>query len=300
MDADQVLHMNGGEGMISYSNNSLHQVFLNDLPGNDFNTLFKSYKKLEEEKGGQDQGFGKCFISTVPGSFYGRLFPSNSLHFVHSSYSLMWLSKVPKSLVSASGQGVVNKGNVCVAKTSPPAVHKAYLEEFQSGFTKFLKFRAQELVPGGSMVLTTMGSIKSDDPLSIWECVGLNLNDMVSEGLIEEEKLDVLNLPYYAASKEEVQKLIEEEGSFELKNLEVFKMDWDTYLKKANSKLDEQQRAAIITSHIRAVGEPFLAAHFGEAAMDELFSRFKDNVLHHMVWETCEYVNLVISLTKKL
>ena len=28
----------------------------------------------------------------------------------------------------------------------------------------FLKCRAEELVPGGRMVLTTMGSIKSDDP----------------------------------------------------------------------------------------------------------------------------------------
>jgi hypothetical protein len=70
------------------------QVFLNDLPGNDFNTVFKSlpafYKKLKEEKG----DFGPCFVSGLAGSFYGRLFPSQSLHFVHSSNSLHWLSQV--------------------------------------------------------------------------------------------------------------------------------------------------------------------------------------------------------------
>ncbi|KAF8405266.1 hypothetical protein HHK36_010167 [Tetracentron sinense] len=70
------------------------QVFLNDLPGNDFNTIFRSLPnfnvKLKKEKGDE---FGPCFVSGVPGSFYGRLFRCNSLNFVHSSYSLHWLSK---------------------------------------------------------------------------------------------------------------------------------------------------------------------------------------------------------------
>ncbi|KAB1201919.1 Salicylate carboxymethyltransferase [Morella rubra] len=71
-----------------------YQVFLNDLPGNDFNTVFKSLpsfrKKMSYELG---TGAGPCFFSGVPGSFYGRLFQSKSLHFVHSSYSLQWLSQ---------------------------------------------------------------------------------------------------------------------------------------------------------------------------------------------------------------
>ena len=70
------------------------RVFLNDLPGNDFNTIFRSlpafYERLEEEKGLPR----KCFIAGVPGSFYGRLFPRDFLDFVHSSYSVHWLSQV--------------------------------------------------------------------------------------------------------------------------------------------------------------------------------------------------------------
>ncbi|KAK2657143.1 hypothetical protein Ddye_010195 [Dipteronia dyeriana] len=69
------------------------QAFLNDLPGNDFNSIFKSlptfYENLKKDKGDQ---FRPCFVSGMPGSFYERLFPSRSLHFIHSSYSLHWLS----------------------------------------------------------------------------------------------------------------------------------------------------------------------------------------------------------------
>ncbi|XP_022159390.1 salicylate carboxymethyltransferase-like, partial [Momordica charantia] len=62
-----------------------YQVFLNDLPGNDFNTIFKSLpgflESFKMEIGCDD--LGPCLFTGVPGSFYGRLFPSRSVHFVH-------------------------------------------------------------------------------------------------------------------------------------------------------------------------------------------------------------------------
>ena len=71
------------------------RFFLNDLFNNDFNDIFASlpdfYNRIREEKG---RDFGPCFIFGVPGSFYGRLFPRKSMHFVHSSSSLHWLSQV--------------------------------------------------------------------------------------------------------------------------------------------------------------------------------------------------------------
>ncbi|MBA0688318.1 hypothetical protein Goari_006118 [Gossypium aridum] len=156
-----------------------YQVFLNDLPGNDFNTIFRSLSifrnKLREQLG---PGIGPCFFTGVPGSFYGRLFRKNSLHFVHSSYSLQWLSQVPQGLES-------NKGNIYMASTSPPNVLKAYYEQFQQDFSLFLKCRSEELVDGGRMVLTFLGR-RTDDPSSkeccyIWELLAMALNDMVLE-----------------------------------------------------------------------------------------------------------------------
>lgn len=71
------------------------RVYLNDLLGNDFNSVFRSVPvfcdTLKKEKGLPP---GTCFIAGVPSSFYGRLFPRNFLDFVHSSYSVHWLSQV--------------------------------------------------------------------------------------------------------------------------------------------------------------------------------------------------------------
>ncbi|XP_012840438.1 PREDICTED: caffeine synthase 1-like, partial [Erythranthe guttata] len=71
-----------------------YQVFLNDLHGNEFNTLFNLLPNFYDTLNNDNNQSKKlCFISVLPGSFYGRLFPSNSLDFVHSSYSLTWLSQ---------------------------------------------------------------------------------------------------------------------------------------------------------------------------------------------------------------
>lgn len=62
-------------------------VYLNDLPSNDFNSEFKAlpdfFRQLREERNGRCPSI---FIAACAGSFYGRLLPKNSMHFVYSSY----------------------------------------------------------------------------------------------------------------------------------------------------------------------------------------------------------------------
>ena len=73
------------------------QVFFNDLPASDFNSLFRilpsfsANTDLQNQEGVAERPY---FAAGVPGSFYGRLFPDKALHFVHSSFSLHWLSQV--------------------------------------------------------------------------------------------------------------------------------------------------------------------------------------------------------------
>lgn len=69
------------------------RVYLNDLPTNDFNSIFKALPDFHDELR-KSTRISDLYIAASPGSFYGRLFPGGSLHFVYSSYSLHWLSKV--------------------------------------------------------------------------------------------------------------------------------------------------------------------------------------------------------------
>ncbi|XP_028757784.1 farnesoic acid carboxyl-O-methyltransferase-like [Neltuma alba] len=88
-------------------------VFFNDQASNDFNTLFQ---KLPPNR--------NYFVAGVPGSFYGRLFPSQSLHLVHSSSSLSWISKMPKELTDRNC-GAWKKGRI-FHTNAPEEVEDAY------------------------------------------------------------------------------------------------------------------------------------------------------------------------------
>lgn len=279
----------------------MFQFFLNDLFGNDFNTTFKSlpdfYKSLQEEKGHK---FGPIFFSGTPGSFYGRLFPNHSIHFFHSSYSLHWLSKTPEELSDAA-EVPLNKGAIYLTKASPPAVHKAYLAQFQEDFKFFLRSRSSELLPGGAMVLTFIGRDENNELKNAWVIIGMALKDMAAEKLIEQQKLDSFNIPSYCPTAEEVRQVIQEEGSFDIQRLETIRTDWVKNINVGDddSFIDHMEtRAEAVAKYVRAVAEQILKSQFGEAVMDELFRRFQNKVVRLYGVEKLELANLVMYITK--
>eukprot|EP00253_Pinus_taeda_P028801 PITA_28801 len=259
------------------------QVFFNDLPASDFNSLFRSLPSFsvnidhQNEEGVADRSY---FAAGVPGSFYCRLFPDKALHFVHSSFSLHWLSQVPAD-ISKKNSVAWNKGKIFCG--GPRAVGEAYSRQFQKDFNTFLRVRASEVVEGGRMFLVLIGRTTQDPSdqgfLAFhWEALESSLNEFVSQGLIEEEKIDSFNVPLYAPCPEEMSGEVERQGSFEILRLE---------LQRKSEALTEEQMEAMRGSAsakaavgkkdakiLRAVLESLLKHHFGEEIMDALFERF--------------------------
>ncbi|KAF6141073.1 hypothetical protein GIB67_006518 [Kingdonia uniflora] len=276
-------------------------VYLNNLPGNDFNSVFMSLQGFRDNlKKSIGEEFGQCFVFGVPGSFYERLFPSNSLHFVHSSCSIHWLSQVPRGLED-------NKGNIYMSKSSPQSILDAYFRQFKSDFSLFLKLQSVEVVRGGRMVLTTLGRISkrrsSKDCCRAWEFLAMALNDMVLEGLIEEEKVHLFNAPLYTPSSTEITDLIHNEGSFSLHRLEVSEVNWNSEENKDNvgcCEYDKLKIGYMIANCMRAAIEPLLVNHFGEKIIDELFHRNGAIIADSTAKEKNKFFIIIVSMTKIL
>ncbi|KAI3813560.1 hypothetical protein L1987_18286 [Smallanthus sonchifolius] len=229
------------------------QINLNDLPANDFNTIFIALQELQgnsnNEKLKDLHHQPACYFTGVPGTYFGRLFPMKTLNFVHSSYSLHWLS---------------------------------------------------QMMAGGRMVLTFAGRT-IDDPRGeqsnhLWGPFAMALQDMVLEGLVEEEKFDSFNLPHYTASRTEIINLVNMEGSFTINNLEIFYVNWEAWKRQNDHSVGHG-----VAKAMRAVIEPLVANHFGEAIVDDVFMRYgkiltdrKSNKEYEAV------VSITVSLTRKM
>ncbi|XP_038876613.1 salicylate carboxymethyltransferase-like [Benincasa hispida] len=279
-------------------------VFLNDLVENDFNSVFRGLSKfcenLKEKNGGGSSVLRECFVAGVPGSFYGRLFPFKSLHFVHSSSSLHWLSQVPRELMNEKGKGIRNKGKIFISKTSPSEVIEAYYGQFKKDFNCFLESRSKEVVSGGRMVLTFRGRRQPDpcpdETCLLWDYLGLAFQALVHQGLIEEEKLDNYNTPYYEPYMEDVKKEIEKEGSFKIENLEIIALPWDGVNKDGES-CERSKTTQQMAKAIQAVNESMIRSHFGGEIIEPLFKRFRE--IMEADTKEVEHVSLVVSLVRK-
>lgn len=270
-------------------------IFLNDLPGNDFNTVFQTFLPAFKEKIWAENG---SYISGVPGSFYGRLFPSNSLHFVHSGTSLHWLSQVPPELNDKSDP-LLNKGKIYISKTSPAAAIAAYQIQFQKDFFSFLMARSKEVVPGGRMVFTLkarrIADPTAEESCLIWDYLGQALQNLVLKGLMEEEKLDTYNAPYYEPYVEEIKTEIAKEGSFTLNCLEIIALPWDAC--NGGMKCDRATTAKNLVRILRAINESMVQSHFGAEVLDPLFQSLTDIIAADT--KEVEHVTAVVYVTRE-
>ncbi|GAB4827562.1 hypothetical protein Ancab_034444 [Ancistrocladus abbreviatus] len=268
------------------------QIYLNDLAGNDFNLLFKQASGF----GGEGEDGGCCFVVGAPGSFHGRLFPRNSLHLLHSCYSVHWLSQVPPQLFNEEGKPVLNKQNIYISRSSSPAVAQAYLAQFQQDFRRFVECRAVETVANGCMVLKIRGKTTTDPLDEPFPTLVLAeaISQLVSEGIVERGKVESFNIPFYYPAKDEAEAIIHEEGSFSIEQTKIVVSDTVEGIQEPWAK------AINFASQVRSFTESLVSHHFGYQISDQIYERLKHVVFAKMTKGSTENATIVMALRRKM
>jgi hypothetical protein len=136
-----------------------------DQAENDFNTLFGV---LHSDPERYSLGDAKVFPSAIGRSFYETVFPKGHVHLGWSSYAAVWLSRIPTTI----------PGHI-VALASTGKVRAAFDRQGDEDWKFFLSLRADELRPGGRLVVVLPGL--NDDGEAGFEPLFAQANEVLAE-----------------------------------------------------------------------------------------------------------------------
>jgi hypothetical protein len=141
-----------------------------DLPHCDYTSLFVT---LEASPDSYRRGRPYAFASAIGHSFYDRLFPAGSLTLGWSSFALHWMSALPMALPE----------HIWPVRASSDE-GRALAEVAEADWRNFLAHRAEELAPGGQLVLV-IGAVDENGATGLEPMMDLAndiLRTLVTEG----------------------------------------------------------------------------------------------------------------------
>ncbi|MFS7915571.1 putative jasmonate O-methyltransferase [Helianthus anomalus] len=131
----------------------------------------------------------------------------------------------------------------------------------------------------------------NDECSTLWELLTMSLLEMLKEGLVRESYINSFNLPFYFPHGDELRRIIEEDRSFSLDDMDTFEVSWDPHDIECNN------RGKKTTKSIRVVTEPLFSSHFGNSINDMLFEK---KLADHLATKKTRHLCVVISLIKKM
>ncbi|XP_077241200.1 gibberellic acid methyltransferase 2-like [Tasmannia lanceolata] len=279
------------------------EAFFSDLPSNDFNLLFRSLPMLHDNK--------KYYAAGVPGSFYNRLFPKGKLHIAVSLSALHWLSKIPEAVLDKRSPAW-NKGRAWIDGAKKEVV-EAYAKQSEEDLKAFLRCRREEIVEGGMLFILMAGRPGSERPENqlgdpdsrakhpFTSSMDQAWEDLLNEGLMDEEKRDTFNIPAYMRNIDEVKEAFDQCTGFEIQTLEYQRIVEHSKEKQEECIRDPDSYGRAKANLARATLKPIVEAHLGPTLSEELFKRFEKRASRDidMLYKTCFYGVIVVCAIRK-
>lgn len=163
-----------------------------DLPHSDFTSLFVT---LETASDSYLRGRKQVFASAIGRSFYERLLPAGALTFGWSAFAVHWMSALPLALRAHIWPNFAQPDEA-------EALSKAAAADWRN----FLVHRAEELVPGGQLVLV-MGALDHNrrGGLEPMMSVANNvLEALVAEGELDAATYGAMTIPAWPRVRDEI------------------------------------------------------------------------------------------------
>ncbi len=167
------------------------QVVYADQARNDFNALVGILHGLTQFK---------SYLPELPGvhvlqsgsSFYQPILPANSLHLGFSATAMHWLQRTPANL----------SNHIHMVGAEGPEL-EAFAQQGRDDWTTILLQRAQELKPGGRLVLVNFCRDENGQYLgntggvNMFDNFNANWQSFVSDGVISDSEYQAMTLPQY-------------------------------------------------------------------------------------------------------
>jgi hypothetical protein len=280
------------------------RTIYSDLASNNFNQLFASL----EEAGRAGLFPAGVYPGAVGGSFYGPLLPPGTVHLATCFNSIQWLNQLPP--VPLPDGVVYRRPHPSRPGLSPsPKVTTAFTRQAEQDLIRFLECRAQELVPGGRLLLASPGDTNQ---ACVSDGVGDLLNDacldLVAAGRLQREQYERLTMPVYFRTVAELLAPLEREdspvrGAFAIERAEALEAP-TPFIVDFQRSGDVTAYAEAYTGFLRAISEPVVRAALHQpaeeaATIDSLYNRIRARLLAEPERYQWRYILVAALLTRR-
>ncbi len=216
-----------------------------DVPENDFSALFSTLREDPDSYLRHDQA---AFSSAVGRSFYSQILPSNTVSLGWSSWSVLWLSRLPAPVTD----------HVHASFSADEETRAAHQRLAARDWHEFVAYRGRELCPGGRAVVMTMAVAENGEfgyrPL--FAALMAELAELVQREVISADELKGMCIPISGRRAVDFTTPFAPSGSLErltIEHLEVFDAEdrfWRQYQKDRDATAFGDQWASFLRAAV--------------------------------------------------